>query len=315
MEPTLPSSIEENIADLIDGDKTIINSKLAELSDMDSEGLRLFSHAWTQIEQGRRQLIINRLVELCEDNAELNFDAIFTVCLNDEEAEVRSKAIEGLWENEEPSLIAPLISLLYEDSSVEVQEAAAIALSKFTMLAELGDLRPTYADTLMKALICALNEKDWTVKVQRRVLEAVAPFNQPQVRTSIIKAYNSNNTDLKTSAIYAMGKNCDPSWIPTLINELSSVNNEIRYEAAHACGEIGEEETVPPLMELIDDPDINIQLAAIQSLGKIGGAKAKNILEDCVKNPSSDVVSQAIEQALNQLEAEADPLSIKMRNV
>ena len=311
MELNMPPSMDETIADLVDHDRPLLNSKLIELSDLNSDELRSFERAWGAIEPKRRRQIMNRLVELAENNSGLNFDDIFRRRLKDEDDEVRSKAIEGLWENEEPSLIDPLVSLLNEDSSEEVQAAAALALSKFAMLAELGKLRPGHADKVVKALIDVLGDKGKPVEVRRRALEAAAPLNLTRVKEAIMEAYQSPDSKLKTSAIYAMGKNCDSSWLPVLLKELGNANNEVRYETANACGELGEKEAVSHLVKLIDDEDIDVQLAAIQSLGRIAGDEARKCLRQCLDN-TSDVIRQGAEQALNQLGAEEDPLSFRI---
>lgn len=303
--------IEEIIADLINLDKPLLSSSLIDLSNLNSGELRSFEQAWATIELNRRQQIMSRLIDLAENNFELNFDSIFRNCLKDEDPEVRCKAIEGLWENEEPSLINPLINLLSEDSSEKVQAVAAIALGKFAMLGELKKLRSCHVAKISKALITVLNDKSKPTEVRRRVLEAAAPLNQPQVKEAIIEAYQSHNSKLRTSAIYSMGKNCDPFWLPILLKELGNANPETRYEAAGACGELGEEKAVPHLTKLIGDPDIDVQLAAIQALGKIGGTEAKKCLELCLNNPG-EVIRQATQEALEQLEAEEDPLSFRI---
>ena len=117
MEPTMSMPIEEIIAELGDDDKSILSSKLSELSNLDSTALELFIDSWATIETERRRQIVVRLAEIAEDNVILSFDGIFKYCLKDGDDEVRSTAIEGLWENEESSLIDPLINMLEEDSS------------------------------------------------------------------------------------------------------------------------------------------------------------------------------------------------------
>lgn len=313
MEPAMSPNFEETIADLTHPDKPLLSSSLTDLSSLNSEELRSLEQIWTTIKLNRRRQIMNRLIELAENNFELNFDNIFRSCLKDEDAEVRSKAIEGLWENEAPSLIDPLIELLNEDSSEEVQAAAATALGKFAMLAELKKLRSCHTAKVSKALIAVFNNRSKPAEVRRRALEASAPLNQPQVKEAIIEAYQSRDAKLSTSAIYAMGKNCNPSWLPILLKELGNASAEMRYEAAGACGELGEEEATPHLIKLIDDPDIDVQLTAIQALGKIGSSEAKRSLGQCLENPS-DAIRQAAKQALDQLETEENPLPFRIRN-
>ena len=303
--------IEETIAHLSNSDKPLLNSKLAELSNLNSEELALFEKAWASIEPKRRGQIMYRLVELAEDNFELDFDDIFKSRLKDSDDEVRSKAIEGLWESEETSLIDPLIELLEQDSSEKVQATAATALGKFAMLAELKKLRPSHKSKVCQTLLAVIDDTDKTIEVKRRALEAAAPLSLPQMEKAIVKAYQSGEPKLRSSAIFAMGKSCNLSWLPILIRELASADAEIRYEAAGACGELGEKEAVPYLVELVDDPDVDVQLAAIQALGKTGGPEAKDCLERCLDN-SSKVIQRAAEQALYALEAGEDPLSFRI---
>jgi len=303
--------IKETVTDLADSDKPIPNSRLIDLSKLKQEELRILEQEWAAIEPKRRQQIVYRLLELSEDNFELNFDSIFKNCLKDRDAEVRSKAIEGLWESEEASLINPLVNLLEQDSSEKVQAAAATALGKFAMLAEHKKLRSYHTSKVEQALLTTISDKDKPLEIRRRALEAVAPLSLPQVRKTIIEAYQGHNSKLRISAVYAMGKSCDHSWLPLLLKELASADAEIRYEAVGACGELGEEKVTHYLTKLINDPDIDVQLAVIQALGKIGGSEAKKCLEQCLNNPS-EAISQPAEQALQELEAWENPLSFRV---
>lgn len=303
--------IEKTITELSNIDKPLLNSKLTELSNLNSAELELWEHSWAAIESKRRRQIVHRLLELAEDNLELNFDDIFKYCLRDQDDEVQSKAIEGLWENEDASLIDPLINLLENDSSEKVQAAAATALGKFAFLAEYKKLRSYHMSKIQDALLRVIGDKNKPVEVSRRALEAIAPISLPQVKTAIIEAYQSPNSRLRISSIYAMGKSCDPSWLPILLKELTSADTEVRYEAAGACAELEEEAAVPCLIRLVNDPDVDVQIAAIQALGKIGGARAKECLEQCLNHPS-EVIHQTAEQVLNELEAQEDPLSFRL---
>ncbi len=162
--------IEETIVELGNSDKPLLNSILTELSNLNSEELEFFKRAWAAMEPERRCQITHRLVELAEDNLELIFDSIFKHCLKDQDAEVRSKAIEGLWENEEASLISPLINLLEQDSLEKVQAAAAIALGKFAMLAEHQKLRSCHLFKIQEALLGVIGDKSKSVEVKRCAL-------------------------------------------------------------------------------------------------------------------------------------------------
>jgi len=313
MEPALPPPVEQTIAKLVNPDTKLLDSWLTDLSSLNSAELKQLEQAWATIELKRRRQIMYRLVELAEDSFELDFDDIFKGRLKDEDAEVRSKAIEGLWENEEASLIDPLIDLLEKDSSEEVQAAAATALGKFALLAELEKLRANHRDRVSQSLLSVINDNNKPVEVKRRALEAAAPLTLPQMKKAIAQAYQSGNNQLKTSALFAMGKSCNTSWMPILLKELNSTDAEIRYEAAGACGELGEEEAASYLCELANDPDIDVRLAAVQALGKIGGPEAKGCLEKCL-NHSDEAIQAAARKALSQMEAEEDPLFSQIEN-
>jgi HEAT repeat protein len=180
------------------------------------------------------------------------------------------------------------------------------------MLVELEKLRSNYKFKIEHVLLSVTNDRSRPIEVRRCALEAVAPLSLPEVKRAIIEAYQSHNPKLKISAIYAMGKNCDPSWLAILLRELANTNAEIRYEACGACGELGDEEAVTYLIELVNDSDTEVQLAAIRALGKIGGTEAEECLKRCL-NDSSELVQQTAEKALNELGAEEDPLSLQFK--
>ncbi len=298
----MPLPIEKFIGELSSGNALPSNSSLATLSKLNAPGLALFQKAWGTVATGSRQQIIERLVELAEDNVELNFDAIFKYCLKDQDEEVRSKAIEGLWENEEASLINPLIGLLEQDSSARVQATAAIALGKFALMAEHGKLRSEYTAKIEEALLAALDDKNKQVDVRRRSLEAVSPLSTARVDAAIGAAYKNNELPLRISAIYAMGRHCDRTWLPMLLHELENDEAEVRHEFAGALDERDEEEPVSGLIRLIGDPDADVQMMAIQALGKIGGAEARRRLERCLKS-GNQAIRHAAEEAITEMEA------------
>jgi HEAT repeat protein len=304
MEP-VPGNIKQIIDDLAINDKPLLSGSLADLSNLTTPELNYLTEVWSGIDVERRRKITNQLVDLAEENFELNFDSIFKNCLKDKDAGVRAKAIEGLWENEETVLITPYIRMLNEDSSEIVQAAAAKALSKYAMLAELKKLGPSSSSRVSQALLAILTDKNKPKEVWRRALEAAAPLSEPVVRDAINEAYKNSDPKLRNSALYAMGKNCDSSWMPILIKELASTSPDTRYEAAGACGEICDEEAVPYLIKLTQDKDIQVQQAAVISLGKIGGPKAKAHLLRCLKSPD-EVLSEAATEALKTMDAESD---------
>lgn len=307
--PPQPSP-SEVLAHLADSSQPIRSRSLASLSDLSTEGLELFDATWSRIDIERRRQIINRLSEMAEDNVELSFNAVFKHALSDPDAEVRKAAVEGLWEDDEPSLIRPLLCLLAEDSSPLVRQAAATALGRFALLAEHQKTSRDNADRLSQALLKVFKNAGEPLEVRRRALEAVSPLSLPEVTQAIWSAYRQEDPGLKASALFAMGRNCDLLWLPTILRELDSDTAELRYEAAAAAGELGEVEAVPQLVELVSDPDADVRLAVVQALGKIGGAEAKRTLRACLAH-KSQAVREAAEQALEEMALFEEPISAR----
>jgi HEAT repeat protein len=303
--------LERYLAEISNSEKPLVISKLANLSTLSSDELKLFTEIWTKLDVDRQRQIVNHLVELAEENPNLNFDDIFVACLHDPDEIVRAKSIDGLWECENRCLIDSFITLLREDSKESVRTAAAMALGKFAMLAELGKLRPEDRAKVESALFTIIEDEDEQLEVTRRAIEAIAPLSLPMVKGIIQEAYESEHASMRVSAIYAMGKNSDPAWLPTLLRELGSADAEIRYEAAAACGELGEENAVPHLSRLIHDLDSQVSLSAIAALGKIGGSEADDTLRECLSH-SDEHIRQAARDALEELGFEKDPLSFRI---
>lgn len=296
-------SIEEALSRLSNND--LSDSDLAELSGLDTEQLALFEEAWLKIETEQRRQIVGQFVKQADENIELNFNVILKNRLMDADAEVRSRAIEGLWECEESSLVPSLIDLLKNDSSETVQTEAAAALGRFAMLAEHGKLSENVTDNLQVALLSTVNNEGKPVNIRCCALEAVAPLSLPGVSSTISEYYHGDDDRLQLSSICAMGASCDPSWLPILLEELASLDAERRRIAAAALGELEEEDTVPQLAELIYDDDIDVQIAAIRALGEIGGAEARECLELCMDD-EEDNIRLAAEQALGELAGKED---------
>jgi HEAT repeat protein len=299
------------IEEIANSDKPLVASHLTDLSQITATDMAIFKRAWTTIATERRRQIMTRLGDLSKDNVELNFDLVFRHALADSDTQVRISAIEGLWENEDPSMIQTFIKIMENDTSNEVQASAASALGKFAAMVECGEIRESYRTTLGRALLNKFNDTNVPVEVRRRALESAAPLSLPAVRESIKTAYDSRDERLVISAVYAMGKTCDDSWLPVLYKEMANADAEIRYEAANACGEIGLEASVSHLLEHIHDTDIEVRMAVIQALGKIGGIEAKKALQR-LANDQNQAITEAVENALSQIEIMEDMTLMEM---
>lgn len=302
-------SVDDLIGQLADSTKRLTKSQLMGLSDMSSSEAKRFKELWQGLGSVRRRHLIAQLTTEAGENVQLNFNSVFTTCLSDPDEVVRTKAIEGLWECQEPGLIGILTSLLKDDTSKSVRKAAAKALGVFVLLAELGKIRQHYAEQLETALLNVIKNSAQDFEIRQRALESISYFSHPEIFEIIKEAYHGEEQPLKVSALRAMGRNMDFRWLTILLKELSNPKAEIRLEAAKACGDMGDEKVVISLIERSEDEDSRVQLAAIQSLGQIGGRRAIKALAGMLKHPEPKV-REAAKEALQEAQFLTDPMSL-----
>jgi hypothetical protein len=280
------------------------------LSKLSHEALNDFKEIWPTIPTQRRQDIMQELVEISEANFEVFFDPVFLLGLGDEDPAVRTAAINGLWEDEDPALIGPLIHLLRADEAATVRAAAATALGKFVYLGEVEKIKQPQAFLAEEALLETIHLGGEDVEVRRRAIESIAYSGRPGIAQIIESAYYDDDERMQVSAVFAMGRNADLQWRPQVIAELENDNSEIRFEAARACGELEASDAVPKLVELIeDDPDLLVQEMAIWALGRIGGPAARQMLEACLES-EVEAIALAAEEALDELNLFADTFTM-----
>ena len=277
-----------------------------EISDLSPEELGLFASAWYPLSVERQRDIASTMVELAEDNPELDFTAIFKLCLKGDDEPLLKVAMDGLWEHDDRSVIPVLVDVLRSEKGYEVRSAAASALGRFPTLAQAGKLLARDAELIHDNLMQVLEDEEEPLEVRRRCMEAVAPFNTMEINQLITLAYESLHPDFRASAIFAMGRTGEVGWLPILLQELQNEEPIIRYETAHACGELGEEEAVPHLILLLEDDDSEVQLAGIGALGQIGGPLAKKVLQSLVRDGDANL-EEAARMELEDLEFDEDP--------
>jgi len=300
------ATFQEYLAELKDEGQPLKVSRLVYLSHLADEQEKAFLDAWPQLQTERRRQVMQQLVELAEDNVDLNFDAIFLVCLCDSDPQVRAFAIRGLWEYEHRDVIKPLIGLLQSDDNAAVRAEAALALGRFVLQWEFGSLPDRYFRQVEQVLRRAISNSDGELEVRGRALEAIGACSLPWVRRAIYSAYKSDSHRLRISGVHAMGHNCDPSWLPILFQELKSDDPEMRYEAALACGSLAEEAAVVHLIPLLEDEDVEVREVTIAALGEIGGRQARSALTRYLDHPSHSM-REAVQEALSLVDSAEDP--------
>ena len=276
-------------------------SVLFAFSDVTRQELEEFAGVWTTLSVARRRRVALAMADLAEENIEADFNSLFRYLLDDEDAEVREQAINGLWEDEGVYLIKPLIGFMRSDAAARVRAAAASALGRFVFLTETKRIAPEYGDDIHTALLAVIRNTGEDPLVRRRAIESIAYVGDETVRDIIASAYANDDALMRASAIFAMGRSADPYWRRTIAQELYSQDPQIRFEAARAAGELEYKAAVPRLIELLEDADREVQNAAITSLGQIGGKEAREALEDVIES-DDEVARELAQDALDELE-------------
>ena len=302
-------SYQQFLEIVADPSAALSDAPFHDASDPSPAELAEFAAVAAGLSEERRREVIAALVDEAEENLELDFTAIFRLCLKDDDDRLTQLAVEGLWEREDRWLVAELLDILRSERGPQARAAAALALGRFAALAQENKLLPHDSQLVYRVLLDFLEDDLEDLEVRRRCLEAVAPYNTEEVGDFIRWAYEDDDQDLRSSAVYAMGRTGESAWLPTLLPELESYDPAVRYEAAHACGELAQEAAAPMLTDLLHDEDPEVRIAAITALGKIGGPQARRALIDCVRD-GDPAMSDAAHAELESLEFLDDPMRL-----
>jgi HEAT repeat protein len=192
-----------------------------------------------------------------------------------------------------------------------VREAAATSLSRFALQAEMGDLQPRLEALVWETLWTTVHDEEENLHVRRRALESLAYFDRPGVREAIRWAYEHEDSDLRASAVFSMGRSADDEWSSTVIDELSSMDAAMRYEAARACGALQVAGAVARLGRMTADTDAEVKLAAVWALGQIGGPESRRVLEICAEM-GDEALQDAARAALEEIEYMEEDIDLSL---
>lgn len=299
------AGFNRTLEQILSPDYEIDRIDLTALSNLSQAQLAQLQTVWQDIPLERQRDLGAALLERTEDRFDLAFNDIFNWLLQDEDARLRSLAIEGLWEDDNVRQITPLIGLLKTDPAPAVRAAAALSLGRFMLLGELEEIDSRAAARVESALRQAYTVDEDEVTVRRRVLESLAYSDQDDVETFIQEAYASDDHELQVSAVFAMGRNANRRWHPIVLANLANNDDAIRFEAVRAAGELRLKRALPDLIAIAGENDVELRDSAIWSLGQIGGQQAQRALRAFTKSDDEDLRETARE-SLAELELFAD---------
>jgi len=296
-----------------DSGKPVPYGVLAELSGISSDEAARLATGWERWPIERVRELLVRLSDLIEDDARVEFEAVFKAGLYSTDGKARSLAVAGLAGCGDRSVIGRVVEILATDEFEEARVAAAMTLANLCSLARDGKLHRRDGERLSAALTGVLEKENETVNVRRRALEAVAVFPGSRVERLIEAAATGEEPLMRQSALFAMGRTSDPRWLGYVIGEMDSPEAAIRFEATLALGQIADfahpqhARHLGQLEAVLDDTDLDVQVAAVTTLQNIGGEDARALLRAAVESPEP-AVAKAAREALGALRDEDELL-------
>ncbi|MHB0871207.1 MAG: HEAT repeat domain-containing protein, partial [Chloroflexota bacterium] len=274
-----------------------------QLSGLRRDQLQQFSTAWSGLPDRARMTLLATLRQNAEEDSLVDFDAIYEMAIEDPNADVRRLAIGASVDDTSAELLKRLLDICLHDPDETVRAAAADRLGGFALEAELGDRSEEDARDIQRVLLDRAQSETETASVRAAALASVGYLSTEEVRSEIRRAITRSG--LRLAAIQAMGRNIDPIWTESLVQQMGSEDPAVRREAALAAADY--EDTVETVADLVDDPDGSVRLAAVASLGQIGGPVAREALVYCYES-ADPAIQEAAAEALAAIEAAEHPL-------
>jgi HEAT repeat protein len=298
---------------LLDEEEVLDPLYLYRLSDINQVDLSALRTIWEEIHLERRRGMIEDLEHLTDSNTLLSFEPIFRLAIKDSDDQVRFFAIRAIEVFDTDDLIPHFLSILQDDSSVQLKAVTASVLGKYIYRGELDKINKEQQIEIEDQLLGVL-ENEGPLEVQRRALEAISFSSRTEVRDHIFKAYQSDEEEWVASALFAMGRSYDHEYSEMVVEKLQHTSPKIRLEAVRACGELTIEEAVPSILDLLNDlPDI--RLAAIWALSQIGGEEVGPAIRELLDDDTTPEEEELINQALERLDFLEDGIDLAIFNL
>jgi len=272
---------------------------LGRMSHVAPSELDAWHTAWVELADEQRRTVVRAMIEGAEADVHLDFGSVFRLLLEDDDAEVRAVAVDGLWESTDPRLARRFTALLREDGHAEVRARAAEALGVFVELGELDRIDAELRDDALEALLDAARDPAESPEVRRRATASAGYAEDEAVRAVLSAGLESDELLLRLGAMRGIGNSADEAWEAAVLAGLADTNAEMRFEAVRAAGELELESAVIVLARLIVGDEAEIRHEAIWALGEIGSPTAQAVLEKVLRRPRSDEEREAIEDALS----------------
>ncbi len=271
------------------------------------------------MDDSQRNLSKEEKIKLLKDLLE-NEDAfsenqsIYETYLSDPDPEVRSLAVEGLWDYPDPGLIAPLMDMAEHDPDQRVRNGAIRGLGRYVYEGEMADYGSDWGlledvmreDELPEAdyrrvvafLLEIARNPSAPLDAQRFAVESLGFSSDPEIVDLLQQTYHSPHVDMKVSTLFAMGRSGLTRWNSYILAELDSPEPRLKFEAVRAAGELFVDEATPALLHLAHTAtDENLRHEAIWALGHMTSLEAWQLLDDIANDPMEDEETRQVAEA------------------
>lgn len=289
------------IDELENGAQELPRRSLQDFSDIDSASLKALLTAWPRIKPDRKRTLLEALQSLADSDTLVSFDDFARAMLNDDDAQVRARAIRLLDECDDVKLAPVFIKILNNDPDENARAEAAFALGKYVELGELEEIAEPVQRQVEDALLAKENSDDKLI-IRRNALESLGYSSRPEVVTLIQSAFKRENPDWQASALFAMGLSADDRWEEDILSRLEDDRPRVQLAAVQAAGQLGltsARETLFKVLEDIEDDDMTG--AAIWSLSQIGGEDVRAYIENLLDQTDDTGQIEFLEEALDNL--------------
>jgi HEAT repeat protein len=295
-------SLQQVLTALLDESSILPPVYLRQFTDLEGADLEALRSVWLQVKPHRRLSLLEDLEDLAEADTLVSFDNVARLALKDPDPRVRTVAIRLLWEAEDPRLAVTFIQMLNKDPDPVVRAAAANALGLFIYLGEVEEIPEETLHRVEDSLLAVMSGSDETL-IRRRALESLGYSGRPEVPGLIRAAYDSDDPDWMSSALFAMGRSADNAWAPEVIRMLRHPKSNVQLEAVRAAGSLELEKSRRILLDLLEEEaqDSEIRAAIFWSLSQIGGEEVRETLESILEETEDEEEVETLEDALDNL--------------
>ena len=238
------------------------------------------------------------------------FDLVYSRLMDDASPRVRQATIIALWDVADMRYLGPLMDKAESDPDDGVRGKAASVLGIYVYEAITnGTLDEARYLALRKFLLDLARDPDEALIVRRMAIEALSFDTDEAIQDLIEWAYRHPASEVRMTAVFAMGRSRLRRWFDAILDELDSPEKQLRLEAINAAGEAAMASATPGLRSLARSRDKDVSLAAVWALARARGPGALETLELCSQSEDSEVrqaAADAIEEFYDFGRAEAN---------